>query len=118
MNKDSYGDIMNDLSGIWRKTDASDAVPSRYDNKWVHPFEYALDTMIVLELCKGELRYPANNIKIIESGEQKRPGGRPRKNPVAEDKPKRPRGRPWKNPVATTDEGPKRPRGRPRKNPN
>lgn len=118
MNKDSYGDIMNDLSGIWRKTDTPDVIPNRDDNEWVHPFEYALDTMVILGLCNGELRYPANNVKIAGFGEQKRPRGRPRKNPVAEEKPKRPRGRPRKNPIVAVNDSPKRPRGRPRKNPN
>ena len=117
MEKDSYGDIMSDLSGIWRRTDSDDVLPAREDGKWVHPFEYALDTMVTLGLCKGKLKYTTKKGSPgpeVPAQVEKRPRGRPRKNPVSTEMPKRPRGRPRKNPVV--EEGPKRPRGRPRKN--
>ncbi|MCQ2071399.1 MAG: transposase, partial [archaeon] len=112
MEKESYGDIMEDLSGIWRKTDSSDVLPEREDGRWVHPYEYAMDTMVTLGLCKGKLKYPEKKKAPATDGSgpvEKRPRGRPRKNPVEADAPKRPRGRPRKNPVA--EEVPKRPRG-------
>lgn len=137
----SFGDIMDDLSGVWRSTDAPDSLPDRDDRYWQHPFEYALDTMVRLELCTGEVKVREPEAKIKDSrptgnrtpdpkipdsvasttatsnaaDPPKRPRGRPRKNPVEPEQPKRPRGRPRKNPPV--EDKPKRPRGRPRKNP-
>ena len=111
-----FGDIMDDLSGVWRRTDCEDVLPDREDGRWVHPFEYAMDTMVRLGLCTGEVRTSSSRRKPPAKDEgEKRPRGRPRKHPIDPDKPKRPRGRPRKNPPA--EERPKRPRGRPRKNP-
>ena len=39
----SFGDILDDLSGVWRRTDCDAAVPGRDSKGWVHPFEYTLD---------------------------------------------------------------------------
>lgn len=129
----SFGDIMDDLSGVWRSTDAPDSLPDRDDRYWQHPFEYALDTMVRLGLCTGEVKIKKPKAKIKDSKSDgtsisasttatsnasdppKRPRGRPRKNPVEPEQPKRPRGRPRKNPPV--EDKPKRPRGRPRKNP-
>ena len=129
----SFGDIMDDLSGVWRSTDAPDSLPNRDDKYWEHPFEYALDTMVRLELCTGEVKVRKPKAKVGESkptgnktpesttptsntaDQPKRPRGRPRKNPVEPEQPKRPRGRPRKNPPV--GDKPKGPRGRPRKNP-
>lgn len=120
----SYGDIMDDLSTVWRKTNAPESFPDRDDCYWEHPFEYALDLMVKLELCTGEIKYPKRfatkkKEKTADKGTDevkiKRPRGRPRKYPVKEDMPKRPRGRPRKYPVEM--DKPKRPRGRPRKVP-
>lgn len=118
----SFGDIMDDLSGVWRSVDAPEGLPDRDDKYWIHPFEYAMDTMVRLKLCSGEVKgkkpkkkeQNEDSVKETEQ-EEKRPRGRPRKNPQEPEKPKRPRGRPRKNPPA--EEKPKRPRGRPRKNP-
>ena len=129
----SFGDIMDDLSGVWRSTDAPDSLPKRDDKYWEHPFEYALDTMVRLGLCTGEVKARKPKAKVRESkptgnktpesttpisdtaDQPKRPRGRPRKNPVEPEQPKRPRGRPRKNPPV--EDKPKGPRGRPRKNP-
>lgn len=122
----SFGDIMDDLSGVWRSTDAPDSLPDREDRYWEHPFEYALDTMVRLELCTGgaKVRKPKAKTKDLEpagtstsapADQPKRPRGRPRKNPMEPEQSKRPRGRPRKNPPV--EDKPKRPRGRPRKNP-
>jgi len=53
--------------------------------------------------------------KLVAVKKEKRPRGRPRKNPPAIAKPKRPRGRPKKAIIVSNKV--KRPRGRPRKNP-
>lgn len=122
----SFGDIMDDLSVVWRSTDAPDSLPDREDRYWEHPFEYALDTMVRLELCTGgvKVRKPKAKTKDLEpagtstsapADQPKRPRGRPRKNPMEPEQSKRPRGRPRKNPPV--EDKPKRPRGRPRKNP-
>ena len=132
MKEMSFGDIMDDLSGVWRSTDAPDSLPNRDDKYWEHPFEYALDTMVRLELCTGEVKVRKPKAKVRESkptgnktpesttptsntaDQPKRSRGRPRKNPVEPEQPKRPRGRPRKNPPV--EDKPKRPRGRPSKN--
>jgi len=116
LKKESFGDVMDDLSGVWRRTDAPDVLPDREDGYWVHPFEYAMDSMVALGLCSGEMysEKVAKKAAAKASEKVKRPRGRPRKNPVEPDAPKRPRGRPRKNPPA--EDKPKRPRGRPRKN--
>jgi len=111
----SFGDLMNDLSGLWRSVKApEDVMPERKDRYWVHPLEYALDHMIKLGLCKGDLKYPDKKKGPI--AQERRPRGRPRKNPIVEQKEKRPRGRPRKYPPVDPN-APKRPRGRPRKTP-
>ena len=112
----SFGDIMDDLSGVWRKTGSKDVTPDREDGLWVHPFEYALDTMVELDLCTGEVKSEAARKRLERRNvREKRSRGRPRKNPVEPDKPKRPRGRPRK--IPPVEDAPKRPRGRPRKDP-
>ena len=112
----SFGDVMDDLSGVWRRSDSKDVLPDREDGSWVHPFEYAMDVMVELGLCAGEVSTEASRKRLEKLGvRERRPRGRPRKNPPEPDGPKRPRGRPRKNPPA--ESVPKRPRGRPRKNP-
>ncbi len=83
----------------------------------MHPFEYAMDSMVALRLCSGDTyaEKAAEKAAAGKDGDVKRPRGRPRKHPADPDAPKRPRGRPRKNPPA--EDRPKRPRGRPRKNP-
>lgn len=83
----SYGDLMDDLSGAWRKTDAP-ASPRSDDGYWIHVSKDAFDEMEALGLSE-----PAPK-------PEPKKRGRPRKNPNPEaDKPKRPRGRPRKNPL-------------------
>lgn len=111
LEESSLGDVMDDLSGVWRRSDAPDELPDRDDGRWVHPFEYAMDAMEALGLCAGRKAPEAGYAETAEK--PKRPRGRPRKHPLVEEQPKRPRGRPRKNPPA--EDAPKRPRGRPRK---
>lgn len=105
----SYGDVIEDLSTLWRRTDApKDVLPDRSDRYWIHPFEYALDELILLGLCNGKVRTALGKKKMdsddAQKGDdgceeiQKPRRGRPRKNPAVPDAPKRPRGRPRKNP--------------------
>ncbi|AGI47102.1 Transposase DDE domain protein [Thermoplasmatales archaeon BRNA1] len=82
----SFGDILDDLSGVWRKTDCDDENPGRDSKGWVHPFEYALDEMVVLHLAKGRVK--TETIKgLLDRSDR-------RKNP---DKPPRKRGKPKKS---------------------
>ena len=82
----SFGDILDDLSGVWRRTDCDAAVPGRDSKGWVHPFEYALDEMVALNLAEGDVK--TETVKgILDRSER-------RKNP---DKPPRKRGRPRKS---------------------
>jgi len=79
----TYGEVMEDLSSAWRRTDAA-GDPYRGDRYWVHTPKHVFDIMEQLELIPKTKNY----------GPKKR--GRPRKNPE-EPMIKRPRGRPRKN---------------------
>ena len=81
----SYGDLMDDLSSAWRKTNAPKD-PSSDDGYWVHTLVYVFEELEALGLSKPKPKPEA----------KKR--GRPRKNPEV-GKPKRPRGRPRKHPL-------------------
>lgn len=83
LEKVSYGDLLDDLSGAWRMADSPEE-PATDDGYWVHTFKYVFEELEALGLSKP----------VPKPEPKKR--GRPRKNPV-EDKPKRPRGRPRKN---------------------
>ena len=124
----TYGELLDDLNSIWRKTSAPlDELPKQEDDYWVHALPKDLETMIRLNLCEaaekpapGKRGRPAGsknkNSKVSEES-VKRPVGRPRKNPAPDsDAPKRPVGRPRKNPLPDP-EAPKRPVGRPRVHP-
>ncbi len=80
----TYGEMMDELEHIWRKTSAQGAVKSS-DHYWVHPFK---DGMEILE--KLGLSEP-----IVPAPKEPKPKGRPRKKPELVG-PKRPRGRPRK----------------------
>ena len=83
----SYGDLMDDLSSAWRKTDAPDS-PRSDDGCWIHVSKDVFAEMEALGL----------STPVPKPEPKKR--GRPKKNPNPEaDKPKRPRGRPRKNPL-------------------
>jgi len=79
----TYGDLMEDLSSAWRKSDSQD-LPMSGDKKWVH----TLPSVLIL-LEKLGLSEP-----IIK---ERRKRGRPKKLKNTFEKPKRPRGRPRKN---------------------
>lgn len=104
-------DILEDLSEVWRKTDApEDKEPMIGDGYWVNCLETYSGYLEKLDLAKP---YP-------EAKKPKRGPGRPRKNPLpdnANPKPKRRPGRPGKNPEAATVPTEKRKRGRPSRNP-
>lgn len=83
--------------------DALEDIPDRDDRCWIHPFKYAMDTVVKLKLYSGEVKKPKkkeqNEYSVKETEQEgKRPRGRPRKNP-AEEKSKRSRGHPMKNPI-------------------
>jgi hypothetical protein len=86
LEKDTYKDIMDDLSSAWRKT-CSQKNPESCDKYWVH----------TLPLVKRELELLGLSEPLIK---ESRGPGRPRKE-IKETKPKRPVGRPRKNPVVT-----------------
>lgn len=81
----SYGELMDDLSSAWRKTDAP-LMPRSDDSFWVHTSKQVL----------GELEALGLSEPIPKPLPKRR--GRPRKNPEV-NKPKRPRGRPRKYPL-------------------
>lgn len=84
LDKFTYGELLDELEHIWRKTAAKGPVQSS-DPYWVHPFK---DGMQILE--ELGLSEPIATL----DGEPK-PKGRPKRKPVFVG-PKRPRGRPKK----------------------
>ncbi|MDD6450928.1 MAG: transposase [Lachnospiraceae bacterium] len=86
LETESYGDLLEDLSEVWREADAPDHAATN-DGHWIHTMEYEFSELEALGLSEP----------IPKPVPKKR--GRPRKNPVQEDKPKRRRGRPRKQPL-------------------
>ena len=82
----SYGDLIEDLSEVWRDADAPEHAATN-DGHWIHTLEYEFTELEALGLSEP----------IPKPTPKKR--GRPRKNPVQEDQPKRRRGRPRKHPL-------------------
>ena len=82
----SYGDLIEDLSEVWRDADAPEHAATN-DGHWIHTLEYEFTELEALGLSEP----------IPKPAPKKR--GRPRKNPVQEDQPKRRRGRPRKHPL-------------------
>ena len=85
LEKMSYGDLMDDLSSAWRKTDAPDE-PSTDDGYWVHTLQLVFDELETLGLSKP-----------IPKPEPKKRGRKPKPKDETEQKPKRKRGHPRKN---------------------
>lgn len=131
LNKTTYGDILKDLSQVWRAKDCPvEPSPKLSDDNWFSPIKKNNELLVALGLATGEepIKSPAKKgrpKKQASSADEhadktKRKRGRPRKNPEQNDvtpKPKRGRGRPRKN---VQSDGAvakqKRSRGRPRKN--
>lgn len=65
--RQSYGDVMEDLTNLWRKADAGTERPSCTDGKWVNSLSSDLEEMRILGLVREEPDKP------------KRGRGRPRK---------------------------------------
>lgn len=82
----SYGDLLEDLSEVWRDADAPEHAATN-DGHWIHTLEYEFSELEALGLSEP----------MPKPVPKKR--GRPRKNPVPEDVPKRRRGRPRKQPL-------------------
>lgn len=81
----SYGDLIEDLSSIWRKTDAP-SQPHSDDEYWIYTSKEVISEMEALGL----------SIPAIKPEPKRR--GRPKKvQEVDGEKPRRPRGRPRKN---------------------
>ncbi|MBQ9612435.1 MAG: transposase, partial [Lachnospiraceae bacterium] len=81
----SYGELMDDLSSAWRRTDAPKD-PSTDDGYWVHTLNTVFEELEALGLSK-----PA------PKPEPKKRGRKPKPKDQIELKPKRPRGRPRKD---------------------
>lgn len=125
----TYGDMMEDLNYVWRRTAApKDSLPKQDDGYWVHAIPKNLELLVRLGLCEEasvpEPKKPGRPYGSKDSQKKdkpepavKRPPGRPRKNPLPDpDAPKRRVGRPRKNPPPDP-EAPKRKPGRPRVRP-
>ena len=82
----TYGNLMDDLSSVWRKTNGPDT-PETGDGYWVHTFKTEFAEMEALGLSKP----------IPQPAQRKR--GRPKKQPTdaSTETSKRPRGWPRKN---------------------
>lgn len=80
-----YGDLMDDLSSAWRRTDAP-CEPSTDDGYWVHTLKSVFEELEALGLSKP-----------IPKPEPKKRGRKPKPKDSTDIKPKRPRGRPRKD---------------------
>jgi hypothetical protein len=83
--KMSFGELMDDLSSAWRKTDAP-AEPATDDDGWVHMLRIVFDELEALGLSKP-----------VPKPEPKKRGRKPKPEDQTEQKPKRKRGRPRKD---------------------
>lgn len=81
----SYGELMDDLSSAWRRTDAPEE-PATDDGYWVHTLQIVFEELEALGLSKP-----------IPKPAPKKRGRKPKPKDQYEQKPKRPRGRPRKN---------------------
>ena len=81
----SYGELMDDLSSAWRRTDAP-SEPATDDGGWVHTLQIVFDELEALGLSKP-----------VPKPEPKKRGRKPKPRDEAAQTPKRPRGRPRKN---------------------
>lgn len=87
----SYGELMDDLSSAWRRTDAPEE-PATDDGYWVHTLQTVFEELEALGLSKP-----------IPKPAPKKRGRKPKPKDLAEQKPKRPRGRPRKNSPQSVD---------------
>ena len=87
----SYGELMDDLSSAWRRTDAP-SEPTTDDGGWVHTLQIVFDELEALGLSKP-----------VPKPEPKKRGRKPKPKDEATQTPKRPRGRPRKN-ASTVDD--------------
>ena len=85
LDKMSFGELMDDLSSAWRRTDAP-AEPATDDGGWVHTLQIVFDELEALGLSKPVLK-----------PEPKKRGRKPKPKEQTEQKPMRKRGRPRKN---------------------
>ena len=85
LDKMSYGDLMDDLSSVWRRADAP-ANPSTDDGYWVHTLNTVFEELEALGLSK-----PVPKLEPKKRGRKLKPKDQ------TEPKPKRPRGRPRKD---------------------
>ena len=81
----TYGELMDDLSSAWRKTDAPDD-PASDDGYWVHTLQLVFDELEALGLSRP-----------TPKPEPKKRGRKPKAKAVTEDVPKKKRGRPRKD---------------------
>lgn len=87
----SYGELMDDLSSAWRRTDAPEE-PATDDGYWVHTLRIVFEELETLGLSKP-----------IPKPAPKKRGRKPKPKDPSEQKPKRPRGRPRKNSSQSAD---------------
>ena len=85
LDRMSFGELMDDLSSAWRKTDAP-AEPATDDGGWVHTLKVVFDELEALGLSKP-----------VPKPEPKKRGRKPKPKDHAEQKPKNKRGRPRKD---------------------
>lgn len=85
LEKMSFGELMDDLSSAWRKTDAP-SEPATDDGGWVHTLQIVFDELEALGLSKP-----------VPKPEPKKRGRKPKPKDQTEQKPKRKRGRPRKD---------------------
>ena len=90
LDKLSFGELIDDLSSAWRRTDAP-AQPRTDDGGWVHTLEKVFEELEALGLSQSiprpEPRKRGRKPKSPQDQKLKRPRGRPRKNPLPDSDP-------------------------------
>lgn len=79
LEKISYGDLMDDLSSAWRRTDAPPE-PRSDDGYWVHTLKCVFEELETLGLSIPEPKKRGRKPKDPKAAKPKRPCGRPRKD--------------------------------------
>ncbi len=85
LDKMSYGELMEDLSSAWRKSDAP-PIPATDDGYWVHTLKTVFEELEALGLSTP-----------VPKPEPKKRGRKPKPKEQIENKPRRPRGHPRKS---------------------
>ena len=82
--KDSWADLLGDLSMAWRRVDAP-AKPRSDDDGWVHTFPMLMNNLIALGLCEDAQKTDKAKTNVAVPGHRGRPLGSKNKSTLARE---------------------------------